>query len=135
MYFTYDPTKSIHVAEPYQRTLTPYMMPDTASCPINFSVHLTEWAPGSQVDEHLHPGAMEAMYCLSGHGTASVEDQIYDLTPDAMIVAAPGQLHCIKNTGDIPLGCLCIFSPPTTAEELDRRAAEAVKASKTSETR
>ena len=133
MYFSYDPSQSIHVEKPYQRIITPYMMPDTASCPIDFSVHLTEWAPGSQVDEHLHPTAMEAMYCISGQGVASVGEQTYDLIPDSMIVAAPGELHCIKNTGDTPLRCLCIFSPPTTAEGLSSRAAEAVEASKSAE--
>ena len=129
MFFTYDSAKSIHVEKPYQRVMTPYMTPDTTSYPIDFSVHITEWAPGSQVDEHMHPDSMEAMYCLSGHGTASVGDQVYDLVPDSMIVAAPGQLHCIKNTGDVLLRCLCIFSPPTTAESQRRRAAEAVASS------
>ena len=46
-----------------------------------------------------------------------------------MIAAAPGERHCIKNTGDTPLRCLCIFAPPTTAEELRRRAQSAVDAS------
>ena len=29
-----------------------------------------------------------------------------------MIAAAPGELHCIKNTGDELLQAVCIFSPP-----------------------
>lgn len=133
MYFAYDPERGIHVDKPYQRVMMPYMMPDTATCPIQFSVHLTEWNPGSQVDEHLHEDAMEVMYCVAGHGTASVGDQVYDLVPNSMIAAAPGELHCIKNTGDEPLRCLCIFSPPTTAEGLRQRAQAAVEASKEQE--
>lgn len=129
MYFAYDPAQGIQVDEPYRRVMVPYMMTDTASCPIDFSVHLTEWEPGGQVDEHCHEGAMEVMYCVSGHGTASVNGQVYDLTENSMIAAAPGERHCIKNTGDTPLRCLCIFSPPTTAEELRRRAQSAVDAS------
>lgn len=129
MYFAYDPTRGIHVEKPYQRVMMPYMMPDTASCPIDFSVHLTEWEPGSQVDEHLHQDAMEVMFCIAGHGTASVGDQVYDLTKNSMIAAAPGELHCIKNTGTETLRCLCIFSPPTTAEALRSRAQAAVDAS------
>ena len=45
-----------------------------------------------------------------------------------MIAAAPGELHCIKNTGDELLQAVCIFSPPVTGEELRRRAQDAVDA-------
>lgn len=128
MYFAYDKNRGIHVPSPFPRTMMPYMMPETADCPIDFSVHLTEWEPGGQVDDHLHADAMEVMYCISGHGTASVDGEVYDLVPNSMIAAAPGQMHCIRNTGDETLRCVCIFSPPTTAEGLRRRAQEAVDA-------
>ena len=130
MYFSYDKSRGIFVDKPFQRVMIPYMMPDTADCPINFSIHLTEWEPGSKVDEHLHEGAMEAMYCVSGHGTASVGDKVYDLVPNSMIAAAPGELHCIENTGSETLQCICIFSPPTTAKGLRDRAQGAVDAAK-----
>ena len=128
MYFKYEEDQKIEVQKPYKRAMTPFMMEDTADCPVDFSVHITEWEPGSQVDNHLHETAMEAMYCISGHGTASVGDQEYDLVPDSMIVAAAGEMHCIRNTGDTLLRCLCIFSPPTTAEGLRSRANAAVEA-------
>ncbi len=130
MYFKYDPSKGIHVEIPYQRIMTPMMMPDTADCPINYSIHMTEWNPGSQVDDHLHEDAMETMYCLSGHGTATCNGIEYDLVPNSMITAAPGEMHCIRNTGDEVLRCLCIFSPPTTAEGLRKRAEAAVEESR-----
>jgi len=130
MYFNYDPSRGIHVDKPYQRIMTPYMMPDTATCPIDFSIHLTEWEPGSQVDEHMHEAAMEVMYCIAGHGVASVNDEEFELVPNSMIAAAAGEIHCIKNTGDSTLKCLCIFSPPTTAEALRQRAVAAVEACK-----
>lgn len=128
MYFKYDESRGIQVDKPFRRMMMPYMMPDTASCPINFSVHLTQWEPGSQVDEHAHPDAMEVMYCISGHGVASVGDETYEFCKNSMIAAAPGELHCIKNTGDKLLQAVCIFSPPVTGEELRRRAQDAVDA-------
>ncbi len=127
MYFKYDSAQRIEVSKPYKRAMIPFMMGDTAELPVDFSVHITEWEPGSQVDDHMHPDAMEAMFCMSGHGTASVGDQVFDLAPDSMIVAAPGEMHCIRNTGDSLLRCLCIFSPPTTAEGLRSRAYAAVR--------
>lgn len=130
MYFAYDSGQAIHVEKPYQRVMVPYMMADTASIPLPFSVHLTEWGPGSQVDEHAHGDAMEAMYCIAGHGIATVGTEEYELKANSMIVAAPGELHCIKNTGNEIMRCLCIFSPPTTAEGLRKRANDAVDAAK-----
>ncbi len=130
MYFNYDDCEGIHVEYPYKRVMTPMMMPDTADAPLNYSVHMTEWEPGSQVDDHLHPDAMETMFCIAGHGKASCNGQEYDLVPGSMITAAPGEMHCIKNTGDELLRCVCIFSPPTTAEGLRKRAEEAVEESK-----
>ncbi len=126
MYFTYDKERSIPVPFPFSRIMTPYMTPDTADCHLDFSIHMTEWEPGAQVDEHSHADAMEAMYCLSGSGTATVGDQEYPLDPDTMIAAAPGEAHCIRNTGSTPLRVLCIFSPPVTAEGLRKRAEDAV---------
>ena len=36
MYFKYDESRGIQVDKPFRRMMMPYMMPDTASCPINF---------------------------------------------------------------------------------------------------
>lgn len=130
MYFCYEEDKKIRVPQPFCRTMMPYMVPETADCPIDFSVHITEWEPGNQVDEHCHDKAMEVMYCVSGHGTASVDGQVYDLVPNSMIAAAAGQMHCIRNTGSETLRCLCIFSPPTTGEALRSRAMESVEAAR-----
>lgn len=126
MYFRYDNERSISVPFPFSRVMTPYMMPDTASCPVNFSIHLTEWEPGAEVDEHAHPDGMEAMYCISGSGVATVDADEYPLTANTMIAAAPGERHQIKNTGSEPLRVLCIFSPPVTADSLRQRAQDAV---------
>ena len=44
--------------------MTPIMTTDTASDPIDFSIHMTEWAPGAKVDNHMHQDSTEAMFCL-----------------------------------------------------------------------
>ena len=126
MYFKYDPNEAIAVDKPYRRVMVPFMMADNADCPINFSVHLTEWEPGSQVDEHIHPDAMEVMYCISGHGEASVNGQKYDFCKNSMIAAAAGEVHQIWNTGDELLQAVCVFSPAVTAADLRKRAEDAV---------
>ena len=74
MYFKYDESRAIPVDKPYRRVMVPFMMADNATAPIDFSVHLTQWEPGSQVDNHSHPDAMEGMYCIAGNGVSSVND-------------------------------------------------------------
>lgn len=127
MFFSYDENLSIHVPFPFSRIMTPFMTTDTADGKIDFSVHMTEWESGAQVDEHMHTDSTEAMYCLSGSGSASVGENMYDLKPNTMITALPGQLHWIKNTGTETLKVLCIFSPAISAAGLRERAENAVK--------
>lgn len=126
MFFRYDPEKSIHVSFPFSRVMTPYMMPDTAGRDLDFSLHMAEWQPGAEVDEHAHESGLEAMYCLSGSGIARVNGEEFEFVADTMIAAAPGERHYIKNTGDAPMRVLCIFSPPMTAQGLRDRAKQAM---------
>ncbi len=126
MYFIYDEKNGIKVPEPFNRVMTPMMTTDTADRPIDFSIHMTEWAPGAKVDEHIHESATEAMFCISGHGVASVNGEEFDFTPLSMIAALPGEMHQIINTGTETLRVLCVFSPAVSGEGLKKRADDAV---------
>ena len=64
MFFKYDAKSGIKVPEPFNRVITHIMTTDTASDPIDFSIHMTEWAPGAKVDNHMHQDSTEAMFCL-----------------------------------------------------------------------
>lgn len=128
MYFKYDSSNSIKVPYPFSRTMTPLMTTDIEKRPIDFSIHMTEWEEGAEVDEHLHEDATEAMYCISGTGKASVNGVWYDLVPDSMICALPGELHQIRNTGRGILRVLCVFSPAVSSSGLKKRADAAVAA-------
>ena len=130
MFFKYDAKNGIKVPEPFNRVITPIMTTDTASDPIDFSIHMTEWAPGAKVDNHMHQDSTEAMFCLSGHGKASINDEEFDFEPMTMICALPGDMHQIINTGDELLKVLCIFSPAVSGEDLSNRARNAVEAYK-----
>ena len=131
MYYDYDKCESIVVPAPFGRTITPmFMGDDPVITESNFSVHMTEWLPGCQVDDHFHDDSMEAMYCISGTGVAQVNGVEYPFHPGAMIVAPPKVTHQITNTGTELLRVLCIFSPPNTAEGLRSRAMETVEAAK-----
>ena len=123
MYLSYEPGNNIYVPEPYERVLTPYLTTENAPCPLSFSVHLCEWEPGRKNDLHTHADATEAMFVLSGSGTALCGGETVSLNPGGLLVAPPGEAHVIENTGTENLRLLCIFSPPVSAESLRERAA------------
>lgn len=130
MYLKYDEKNAIKVPSPFNRKMTPIMTTDIEKRPIDFSIHMTEWEEGAEVDEHKHDDATEAMYCLSGSGKASINGVWYDFVPDSMICALPGEMHQIRNTGKGVLRALCIFSPAVSGEGLRKRAEDAVAAFK-----
>ncbi len=128
MYYTYDPKNSIHIPAPFGRAITPvFMGDDDKITESNFSIHITEWEPGCQIDSHSHDTQMEAMYCMSGSGVAMVDGVEYPFVPDSMIVAPPKVLHKITNTGTEKLRVLCVFSLPTTGKDLRERAMKSVE--------
>ena len=128
MYFRYQEKNSISVPTPFKRTITPLFMGDDDMIKeSSFSVHVTEWMPGCQVDLHSHELSMEAMYCMAGNGIAEIDEVSYPFVTDSMIVAPPGVSHKITNTGDELLRVLCIFSPPITSQALRERALEAIR--------
>lgn len=63
---------------PFNRAITPvFMGDDDKITDCAFSVHMTEWAPGCQIDAHSHDTQTEAMYCISGMGIAMVDGMEY----------------------------------------------------------
>ena len=128
MYYVYDEKNSIKIPAPFGRVITPmFMGDDPVITESNFSVHMTEWEPGCQVDNHFHDTEMEAMYCISGSGIAQVNGVEHPFVPGSMIVAPPKVTHQIINTGTELLRVLCIFSPPSTGKALRDRAMKTVE--------
>lgn len=126
-YYTYDKKNSIHVPLPFQRAMTPIFMGDDPEITeTNFSIHMTEWEPGCEIDMHHHDPGMEAMYCISGQGIVTVDGEQHPFLPGSMIVAPTGIDHKIQNTGTETLRVFCVFSPPVTGKFLQDRAMEAV---------
>ena len=128
MYYNYDTSESIQIPAPFGRTITPMFMDDDPQITeTNFSVHMTEWEPGCQVDNHTHADSMEAMYCISGTGIAQVNGTEYPFAPGATIGAPPHVTHQITNTGTELLRVLCIFSPACTGKDLKDRAMKTIE--------
>ncbi len=126
-YYKYEEKNGIRVPAPFNRVMTPIMTKDQVTEHIDFSTHYTEWDPGAEIDEHMHPDATEVMFCVSGHGKASVDGIWYDFVPDSQITARPGHVHQIRNTGTEKLRVFCVFSPAISGNDLKNRAEKAVE--------
>ena len=68
MYYKYNSENSIRIPTPFNRAITPvFMGDDDKITDCAFSVHMTEWAPGCQIDAHSHDTQTEAMYFRDGN--------------------------------------------------------------------
>lgn len=127
MYYKYNTQQSIEVPKPFHRIITPIFMGENdESITAGFSVHMTEWPIDGKVDMHSHEESTEVMFCIAGRGKCICDGIEYDFIPGSMIAATPGIMHQIINTGNEILRAVCIFSPPNTAENLSKRASDAL---------
>jgi uncharacterized cupin superfamily protein len=76
----------------------------------NLGVHIMTVAPGDRSSEyHRHRYEDEAIYVLSGHGTAVIGEQAYQIGPgDFLGFPADGDAHETINNGSEPLVCLVV---------------------------
>jgi uncharacterized cupin superfamily protein len=76
----------------------------------NLGVHMMTVAPGDCSSEyHCHRYEDEAIYVLSGHGTAVIGDESYKIGPGDFLGFPGGEpAHETINSGTEPLVCLVI---------------------------
>ena len=66
-------------------------------------------APGAVTPPHGH-NCDELVFCLSGHGEAHVDGQVFAFGPDSSVVLPRGGTHQVLNTGNEPLELLAVFA-------------------------
>jgi mannose-6-phosphate isomerase-like protein (cupin superfamily) len=68
--------------------------------------------PGQEHSPHVH-GDQDKMYLvLEGTGLASCGGEQAAVGPGDLVLAPAGMPHGLKNTGDVNLVALVVFSPP-----------------------
>ncbi len=65
--------------------------------------------PGNSIGEHKHEGDNEIFYFLSGTGTYNDNGTIVEVGPGDVTVCNDGELHGLKNTGDVPLEFIALI--------------------------
>jgi quercetin dioxygenase-like cupin family protein len=81
----------------------------------HFALRYFEIEPGgwSSLDRHAHD---HGVVVLRGRGEVRLSEEEFTVTFGDVVYIPPYEVHQIRNTGDEPLGFLCII-PPREASE------------------
>jgi mannose-6-phosphate isomerase-like protein (cupin superfamily) len=80
---------------------------------VNVQVAITEYGPGYSHVGHEHPGQIEVIYILSGHGEHEHQDGTREpIGPGSLICVPPGSHHGNHNPSAEPLKAIIINVPP-----------------------
>lgn len=79
---------------------------------IQFVHHMLIPPGGRHVQElHIHPDAEEIVVITRGQGTATIDQESYELNAEDVVYVPPGCEHELRNTGSDLLGVLFINVP------------------------
>lgn len=78
----------------------------------SFSTGLQVLEPGAHIRRHAHERSHELLFCYRGFGRAEIEDKIYDVRPETMILVGRGLQHKVTNTGAEQMRLLWFIAPP-----------------------
>lgn len=67
----------------------------------NFSQ--ARFTPGQVASAHAHLDMAEVFFVESGEGAIAINGVSYGLTPGVCVVAEPGEIHEVTNTGSVDL--------------------------------
>ena len=74
---------------------------------------------GDETLLHRHNQAEEIYHIVEGSGLMTVGNDKFNVAAGDTVCIKPGKVHCIKNTGGIPLKILCCCSPPYSHEDTE----------------
>lgn len=65
-------------------------------------------------DQHVHD---HGIYILHGRGEVHLNGEVYPIAERDMVYIAPNDVHGLVNTGDVPLGFICVIPNKTRLEK------------------
>jgi quercetin dioxygenase-like cupin family protein len=74
----------------------------------NFALRYLEVEPGgwSALHQHAHD---HGVMIIKGQGEVRLGEEVFEVTFGDVVYISPDEVHQIRNTGDEPLGFLCII--------------------------
>lgn len=83
----------------------------------NLSVCVIRVLPGEAVrPAHSHPNSEELIYIISGSGKVMIENEVGSVRAGSAILFEQGNVHMLKNTGDVEMKVICFFAPATSID-------------------
>jgi quercetin dioxygenase-like cupin family protein len=82
----------------------------TADTP-RFTFGLIEFAPGRELEAHVHADEDDAFYVLEGELTFLLGDDELTAAPGTFVLVPPGVEHGFRNDGATPVRMLNIHAP------------------------
>jgi quercetin dioxygenase-like cupin family protein len=82
----------------------------TADTP-RFTLGIIDFAPGRELEAHVHDGEDDAFYIFEGELTFVLGDDDVAAPPGTFVLVPPGVRHGFRNDGDTPVRILNIHAP------------------------
>jgi mannose-6-phosphate isomerase-like protein (cupin superfamily) len=82
----------------------------TADTP-RFTFGIIDFAPGRELEEHVHADEDDAFYVLQGELTFVLGDEVVAAPPGTFVLVPPGVRHGFRNDGPEPVRMLNIHAP------------------------
>lgn len=82
----------------------------TADTP-RFTLGIIDFAPGRELEAHVHDGEDDAFYILEGELTFVLGDDDMAAPPGTFVLVPPGVRHGFRNDGNSPVRILNIHAP------------------------
>ena len=76
------------------------------------SFHVVKIDTDAEITTHTHDKEIETIYVLSGRGILTMGQQQFLCSAGFCASVPPPTPHALKNTGDVPLELVAVFSPP-----------------------
>ena len=67
---------------------------------------------GGRTRRHKHERSEEIYHIVAGEGLMTLGDSTFKVEVGDSVCIPPGSMHCIANTGQVPLRILCACAPP-----------------------
>ena len=75
--------------------------------------------PGETTQLHRHRQTEEIYHITQGQARMTLADKTFDVSAGDSICIAPGNPHCIENTGSEDLHLLCMCSPAYSHDDTE----------------
>ena len=82
----------------------------TADTP-RFTFGIIDYAPGRELEQHVHQDEDDSFYILEGELTFTVEDEVVVAGPGTFVLVPPGLQHTFRNDGDTVVRMVNIHAP------------------------